>query len=328
MRPYPSCCSRAGDSRPRGWANLGCRFLVALVLTTGSVPAGTAPVAIAEFQVNTWETDDGLPARLPPTTLAEFVALLHPDDRRRVREAAERSTADGEDYRVEFRVCAEGRPQRWVASCGHVVRGPSGQPVSLLGVELDITDRVQLEESLRQAQKLEAIGRLAGGVAHDFNNLLTVIRGNLDLAPSLPPVLADAASLDQVLVNLAVNARDAMPKGGTLTLRTTRADLVEAGDSAHPDRRPGTFAVLTVTDTGCGMDAETLSHLFEPFFTTKEVGKGTGLGLATVHGIVRQHQGWIEVTSQLDQGTAFAIFLPEDIAHSVRQSLDRQPETP
>ena len=243
--------------------------------------------------------------------------------------------------------------------------------------------RVLLEAQLRQAQKMEAVGQLAGGVAHDFNNILTVILGNAALldsetvsgvstrelaqeittaaeraakltrqmlafsrqqvmrmgrhnlntvleniqrmltralgehialhcayVPDLPAIEADAGMMEQVIVNLAVNARDAMPKGGSLTLATSVEEVGPDQAQRHPEARAGRFVVLTVTDTGCGMDTATLAHVFEPFFTTKEVGKGTGLGLATAFGIVKQHNGWIEAASQLGAGTTFKIFLP------------------
>jgi len=240
------------------------------------------------------------------------------------------------------------------------------------------------EAQLRQAQKMEAIGHLAGGVAHDFNNLLAVIRGNTELvlmndgafgtpvtdclkqvvaaadraanltrqllafgrkqlmqpqplnlnevisnftkmlkriigediqlqcnyAACLPSVQADVGMLEQVLVNLVVNARDAMPKGGLLLITTGATRLDAAYTKTHPEASTGEFICLSVTDGGTGIAAEHLPHIFEPFFTTKEVGKGTGLGLATVYGIVKQHQGWIEVASQLGAGSTFKIFLP------------------
>jgi PAS domain S-box-containing protein len=255
----------------------------------------------------------------------------------------------------------------------------------------DITERkkaeenqVQLQTQLRQSQKMEAIGQLAGGVAHDFNNLLAVIRGNAELAvmhavqaspetreclkqvqaaadraanltrqllafgrkqimqaqplslndvvgnltkmlkrvigenvqlqcsyaARLPLVQADVGMLEQVLVNLVVNARDAMPRGGQVVIATESVHLDAACTQRHPEARAGQFVLFSVSDTGTGIAPEHLPRIFEPFFTTKEVGKGTGLGLATVYGIVRQHQGWIEISSQVGVGSTFKIFLP------------------
>lgn len=247
----------------------------------------------------------------------------------------------------------------------------------------DITIRRQLEQQFLQAQKMEAVGQLAGGVAHDFNNILAAVMMHLGLlamnleldaenrqlvkeleteikraanltrqllmfsrrsvlqvrpvnlsavvenllkmlgrllgehiemrfAPALEEqwVDADPGMLEQVVVNLCVNARDAMPKGGVLTLTTESLQITEAETVGHPDRRTGGFVCLSVADTGCGMDEATLKRAFEPFFTTKEMGKGTGLGLATVYGIVSQHKGWIEVASALGNGSTFRIFLP------------------
>jgi two-component system cell cycle sensor histidine kinase/response regulator CckA len=247
----------------------------------------------------------------------------------------------------------------------------------------DITERKRLEEQLRQAQKMEAVGQLAGGVAHDFNNLLTVIQGHCTLLQAepqatansrdslkeiedaarratnltrqlltfsrrqvmqmkpldlnevlshllkmlrrllgedialelqgntaLPAIVADEGMMEQVVVNLSVNARDAMPRGGHLTLGTRPVEVDAAAAEANPEARPGKFVCLTVSDTGCGMDLATRKRIFEPFFTTKDVGKGTGLGLATVYGIVKQHQGWIEVESEVGKGTVFRVFLP------------------
>jgi CheY-like chemotaxis protein len=158
-------------------------------------------------------------------------------------------------------------------------------------------------------------------VTHD-TKMLTRLLGeaiNLEhqLAPGGVPVRADRGMMDQVILNLAVNARDAMPTGGRLLVSTAVVDVSSISQRPHPDARPGRFSCLTVTDTGCGMDAETQARIFEPFFTTKEVGKGTGLGLATVYGIVKQHDGWIEVTSAPNQGAAFTIFLPHHLATEV-----------
>jgi PAS domain S-box-containing protein len=263
------------------------------------------------------------------------------------------------------------------------IRDEHGTITQFIAVKQDITKRKALEEQFRQAQKMEAIGQLAGGVAHDFNNILAAVmmylgllqdeptltptirsslkelsreiqRGavltrqllafsrqqamestRLDLAtivsglikmlsrllgenikilverdPAVAAVEADAGMMEQVVINLCINARDAMPRGGSLTLRTETI-AVAPGSSAEPSGvRPGRFVRLSVTDTGDGMSAETLQHIFEPFFTTKAVGKGTGLGLATVYGIVQQHGGWVTVESVLGQGTSFHVHLP------------------
>ena len=263
------------------------------------------------------------------------------------------------------------------------LRDSDGQVSGAICMSLDITDRKQLEEQLRQAQKMEAVGRLAGGIAHDFNNLLMVIQGYGDLlverlptgdplrrnaeqiqmasqratsltrqllafsrkqmlapkilnvqtvvadmekilrrligediqletssAPDLGLVKADRSQIEQVILNLAVNARDAMPQGGRLTIETANVEL--DASYSHPPAvlSPGKYVMLAVTDNGCGMDAETQAHVFEPFFTTKEKGKGTGLGLATVYGVVKQSGGYVWVYSEPGRGTSFKIYLP------------------
>ncbi len=260
----------------------------------------------------------------------------------------------------------------------------------------DITDRARLETELRQAQKMESVGRLAAGVAHDFNNILTVILGNtslqlrnprldeklsaslhqvvraaerataltrqllaysrkqiiqrrplalngaveqtvamlrrvigehiaidLQLAADMPPVFADASNIDQVVMNLALNARDAMRDGGRLTFTTTLIELDEADRGKHPGVQARRFVCLTVKDTGHGMDTATLSRVFEPFFTTKDPGKGTGMGLATVYGILRQHNGWVEVESEPGRGTTFRVYVPlsDELIPEVRTEI-------
>ena len=268
-----------------------------------------------------------------------------------------------------------------------------GGPPLLLSLFRNVSDQRQLEEQLRQAQKMEAIGQLAGGVAHDFNNVLTVIHGHaslllatgavnglaarsaqqviqaaeraagltrqllafgrrqimqprlldmnelvcnmtkmlgrllgedvalhLNYSPVPARVRADAGMIEQVLLNLAVNSRDAMPQGGVLRLRVAVVDANEGQVASHPEAHAGRYVCLTADDTGCGIAPENLRRIFEPFFTTKEVGKGTGLGLATVYGIVRQHQGWIEVDSKLGKGTTFCIYLPLEMG--VQEAAD------
>ena len=265
----------------------------------------------------------------------------------------------------------------------------------------DITDWLNLEAQLRQAQKMESIGQLAAGVAHDFNNMLTIIQGHtsaLLARPSLPPevvdpvqavyfaaeraagltrqllmfsrknvmqprqldlrevvgnltqmvqrligesitlqfqppeelpfVQADVGMVEQIVMNLAVNARDAMPLGGTLTIGVEAVAVDTAYTETHPESRVGRFVRLRVADTGTGMDATTLSRIFEPFFTTKDVGKGTGLGLATVYGIVKQHDGWLEVNSKPDKGATFDVFFPANEENAVAERKETADTAP
>jgi PAS domain S-box-containing protein len=261
----------------------------------------------------------------------------------------------------------------------------------------DVTERRALEEQFRQAQKMEAVGRLAGGIAHDFNNLLMVISGYTEvllektphesplypkmeavqqatdrasslthqllafsrkqlvelkvvdvntivqdmerllrpligetidlrtqLASNLGWARADAGQIEQVLMNLVVNAKDAMPNGGTITLRSANVRLDDEARREYGSIRPGRYVLLSVSDTGCGMDPETRSRIFEPFFTTKEKGKGTGLGLSTVYGIIKQISGYVFVQTEPGQGSTFTIYLPlvEEAAELAPQPLD------
>ena len=272
--------------------------------------------------------------------------------------------------------------------------GPDGQVLGLIGICRDITERKRLEEQLRQAQKMEAVGQLAGGVAHDFNNLLTAILGNVSLllsskpatdpdhellaateqaaqratdltrqllgfsrqtmlrleptdlnaaiqeivailrrtidpritvdvqtAPELWSVQADPGQINQVLMNLCINARDAMPQGGILRLETANVILDDSSSRLHLEARPGAFVRLRVRDTGQGIPPDVRPRIFEPFFTTKGPGKGTGLGLAMVYGIVKQHRGWIECDSEVGQGTYFDMYLPQ--FQDARRPADR-----
>jgi two-component system cell cycle sensor histidine kinase/response regulator CckA len=308
---------------------------------------------------------------------------IHPEDRQHIVELSRKSIGEGKDYSLEYRALAADGRVVWLQDIVRLVRDGSGRVRQLRGVMVDITARRQLEEEFRQAQKMEAVGRLAGGVAHDFNNLLTIISGYVELIlekleavsplrpnveevkkasdraagltrrllafsrrqtimpqvvnlgevaagtekmlrrligediefvlqsdPVLGSVRADPAQIEQILVNLAVNARDAMPQGGKMVIETSNVQLDEAFASSHAAVTPGPYVMLAVSDSGTGMEGRVLTHIFEPFFTTKERGKGTGLGLATVYGIVKQSDGNIWVYSQPGVGTTFKIYFP------------------
>jgi two-component system cell cycle sensor histidine kinase/response regulator CckA len=274
-----------------------------------------------------------------------------------------------------------------------------GCPLGMLVILSDITERKRLEEQLRQSAKMEAIGRLAGGVAHDFNNLLTAIIGYSDLldqnmsdedpdrekvvqinraaqhaasltrqllafsrkqvlevkvlglneiiaqvenmlhrligeqivfvtrfSQSLGKVRADPSQIEQVLMNLAVNARDAMPEGGILTIATANAILTRESSQSRDDVQPGAYVMFSVTDTGIGMDSETALRVFDPFFTTKAQGSSAGLGLSTVYGIVKQHGGHVDVESKLGKGTIFKVYLPR--VEETSESIERVSQAP
>jgi two-component system cell cycle sensor histidine kinase/response regulator CckA len=311
-----------------------------------------------------------------------WMEAIHVEDRERIAQAATTNQTIGA-YDEEYRIVRPDGTIRLIRDRAFPVRDGSGQIVRVAGVAEDVTEKRQLEAQLRQAQKMEAIGQLAGGVAHDFNNLLTIINGYSDLllddvgdradlrqpleeirkagersaaltrqllafsrqqvlAPKilgvnevvydtekmlrrligddvelttvlqrpLGSIRADRGQLEQVLLNLAVNARDAMPHGGQLTIETGELVLTEDFAACRPGIAPGRYITLAVTDSGEGMSEEVKQHLFEPFFTTKDPGKGTGLGLAVVHGFVRQSGGCVEVSSEPGAGTCFTIYLP------------------
>ena len=332
----------------------------------------------------------GLPSakELEGKPLSEFLVLHHPV----TRQFMEDFIRGG--YRITDQESREmdAHGQKRIFRNTMVGTVVNGHWVRSWGITRDVTERLQLEEQLRNAQQLEAVGRLAGGVAHDFNNILSIIMGHgelllagsderarngveqiqraadraasltqqllafsrkqvllpkvLDLNeavadvqkmlarvigedialaatldPSLKPVKADPGQIEQVLMNLAINARDAMPQGGRLTMQTANVEI-SSEQSRDLDLPPGQHVMLRVTDTGHGMDAETLSHIFEPFFTTKPMGKGTGLGLATVYGIVKQSGGSIRVESEAGRGSEFRIYLP-----AAESGVRQQPES-
>jgi len=322
----------------------------------------------------------------PPSRIYDgprgWMNVVLPDDRERIAEVIAKNRGKAQ-YELEYRIVRADGAVRWLLSRSSEIRGPDGALERIVGVATDVTQRRELEEQLRQAQKMDAVGKLAGGVAHDFNNLLTVIIANagllrarteasdgavrrevaeieaaaqqaadltkkllgfsrqamLNLVPvelgaiaadvatllrhtldarvdllvrasaDLETVVGDRAELTHVVLNLCLNARDAMPRGGRLTLETGRSLI----DAAHAERvsraTVGTFAYVSVADTGTGIPAEILGHIYEPFFTTKPPGKGTGLGLAVARGIVEQHCGFIECSTS-PVGTRFTIFLP------------------
>ncbi|MGB0035033.1 MAG: PAS domain S-box protein [Candidatus Acidiferrales bacterium] len=332
------------------------------------------------------------PAELEKTSSFE---QIHPDDRKIVMEAAEETRRDGVGRRVEYRILHKNGEWRVLESTASSVRNKDGEVEKLIIVNRDITERKHLEQQLILSQKLEAIGRLSGGVAHDFNNLLGVIIGysealqrrtgvddeyreavdeiqkagqraasltqqllafsrkqvlepkildlnsvvvdvekmlrrligedielKINASAGLGKVKADRGQIEQVIMNLAVNSRDAMPNGGELTIETKNTELTEKDAARHRYVTPGEYVMLQVSDTGIGMNAEVQSHIFEPFFTTKEKGKGTGLGLATVYGVIKQSGGYVWLESEPGKGARFKIFLPraEGVAAEILQT--------
>jgi two-component system cell cycle sensor histidine kinase/response regulator CckA len=322
---------------------------------------------------------------------------IHPDDREAVLAAAREARSNAVGRRVEYRIRHKNGDWHVLESTASAVRNAEGKVEKLVIVNRDITERKQLEQQLVLSQKLDAIGRLSGGVAHDFNNILGVIIGYsealqekfapedpyreavdeiqkagkraasltqqllafsrkqvlepkvLDLnavvtdvekmlrrligedielkitaCPKLGMVKTDRGQIEQVILNLAVNARDAMPRGGELKIETANAELTEIDAKRYRYVVPGQYVMLQVSDTGRGMDEELQSHIFEPFFTTKETGKGTGLGLATVYGVIKQSGGYIWVESQPGKGARFNIYLRrvEGTTEEVRETKE------
>jgi two-component system cell cycle sensor histidine kinase/response regulator CckA len=335
----------------------------------------------------------GYQTLLPQWTYEMFLGHVLPEDRTEVDREFQEATSKKTDWSFECRIRRIDGEIRWILAAGRHFADESGETRHMVGVVQDITDRKQLEAQLRQSQKMETIGQLAGGVAHDFNNLLTGILGNIALVhsslPSADPllenldaaetaarqaailtkglltfsrsavvvpvpmnitaaldvslallkqslpstmgvvrdddqpvwnVLVDQSQVTQIMLNLAVNARDAMRGKGTLTIRTRNEVVEEEYVARHPSARTGEFVHLSVTDTGPGMSPEVMQHLFEPFYTTKPSGSGTGLGLSIVYGAVEQAGGWITVTSTEGAGATFDIYLPRCLEES-KESL-------
>ena len=325
-----------------------------------------------------------------------------PEDRRRLLDELQQH---GHVRDLELRVRTRGGAERVVIASATAEHDARGDIAAIRGILRDVTDKRLLQSQLLQAQRMEAMGRVAGGVAHDFNNLLTTILGYSDLLsselsaadarqqelleikraatraadltkqllalsrrqvltprvldlnavisgmeqllrrvagpevklitdfePSLEPVIADQGQLEQVILNMAVNARDAMPTGGRLLIRTRSVDVGRTGELRLPGLEAGRHVVLTISDTGVGIDAAIQERIFEPFFTTKESGTGTGLGLAAAYGIIHQSGGHIEVESRVGRGTAFHVYLPsaskapEHASHSGQRRLSLRDE--
>jgi PAS domain S-box-containing protein len=337
--------------------------------------------------VNVWtpelEAMYGLPIGAFPQTQPAWEMLVHPEDRPEAVELVKQAFETGAPTEGEWRVVWPDGSVHWLSGRWQVFKDDDGTPLRMTGVNIDITDSKQAEERLRQAQKLESIGRLTGGLAHDYNNLMSIILLHADSAleelsrgepvvdsvaairdaaekaimfgqqlmafsskqvlqtevlnlnsvtadtktlvqrligedvtvifnpgSGLCLVKADRGQLVQVIMNLAVNSRDAMPQGGVFIVETADVEFDESEARLNPEARPGPYVMLMARDTGQGMDMATQMRIFEPFFTTKAIGRGTGLGLSVVYGIVRQSGGFITVSSELGHGTEFRIYLP------------------
>ena len=329
------------------------------------------------------------PEALIENARISYGKIIHPEDRPVVAEGVQNALRNRHPFQLTYRIVTFNSEEKWVWEQGQGIFEPEGDVIALEGFITDITerklaeeDREKLSDQLYQSQKMESVGRLAGGVAHDYNNALSVITGFAELAlddadPTMPvrshlheiiaaakratditrqllafarkqtiapkvldlnenvegmlkmlrpligedidiawlpraglwPVKMDPSQIDQIMANLCVNARDAINGVGKITIETGNTTFDEAYCADHADFVPGDFVLLSVSDNGCGMSKETLENIFEPFFTTKDVEKGTGLGLATVYGIVKQNNGFLNVYSELDRGTTFKIYL-------------------
>ncbi len=333
-------------------------------------------------------------------TFEGFLGLIHPEDVDRVRSTHACAVTESADYRTEFRVLQRDGEVTWLNLAARVLADSDGRPTRVVGIGADVTERRRSEEHLRQVQRMESLGQLAGGMAHEANNQMAVVlgfsdfvlrRGDIpaevradveqirraaertaavtqqlltfsrrqvvrpevldlnDVIATFEPVLRRSlgersrvelrlgaerrvrigrGQLEQVLLNLVLNAGDAMPGGGTVTIETAETSLpcAREGRKSGIMIRPGEYVLLAIGDSGVGMDRETMDRIFEPFFTTKEVGKGTGLGLAAVYGIVKQAEGYVFAQSTPGRGTYLLVYLPA--AESERPATaDRGGET-
>jgi two-component system cell cycle sensor histidine kinase/response regulator CckA len=349
----------------------------------------------AEFPLP-WNASEG-PTEGDPRA---FLDQLHPDDRTRVSEAIRAAVEGTSQYREEYRVVSPDGSVHWLTDQGEVIRDDNGRPLYMAGACVDVTHHRQVEEQLRQVQRMDAVGRLAGGMAHETNNQMAVVLGFADFvlgrsdlaervredveqirkaaertagitsqllafsrrqfahpkvleltevvtafepvlrsalsngcelqlraAPGLDLVKADPGQVEQILLNLTLNACDAMPQGGMLTIETANVIVTREYTKLKPGVRvhPGPYVLVAVSDTGHGMSRETLGRVFEPFFTTKAVGQGTGLGLATVYGLVKQADGYVWVYSEPGIGTTFKIYFP---VISLQEPVTPEPEPP
>jgi PAS domain S-box-containing protein len=331
-----------------------------------------------------------------PVTTTRWLETIHPDDREAALEGWKRAIGERAGYSAEYRVVWPDASVHWIMSVGRfVTHPPTGSPLRFTGVVLDLTERRRTEAHLQESLRLEAVGRLAGGIAHDLNNMLAAILGfgdllarslepedpraadlqqitlaatrsagltrqllafarremtqpraldvnsvvrhvqallppivgenielELRLSPAVGTVLADARQVEQIVMNLVLNARDAMPQGGRVTIETATLDL-----SPGERERSGRFTMLSVADSGHGMDAATLQRIWEPFFTTKPPGRGTGLGLASVYGSVKQGGGFVWADSEPGGGTTIQVYWPE-IQVNPEPAAPPEPEVP
>jgi len=335
---------------------------------------------------------------IPPSefdgTVEGALAPVHPDDVEALTARTQRILDEGTSQATDYRIIRPDGQVRTVWGDGQILRDERGEPTKVVGAVQDITERRELEEQLRQTQRMDTIGQLAGGVAHDFNNMLQVILGNLELsmqepgpheelarvkaaaergseltgqllsfgrrqpvlltdldlndaiahhmslvrrmlgeryplkmelAPDVGVVTCDRTQLDQVLLNLCINARDAMPDGGCIDVRSRLVEVDADFAMSRPWAEADRYAEISVRDEGAGMDEGVRARVFEPFFTTKAVGEGTGLGLSVVYGITQQHGGMVEVDSERGKGSTFRVYLPTvdrpvNTAHSARST--------